>query len=76
MTPHYFVEFHPEAIAEAKAATEWYRARSRPIADAFLAELSHAVEQIGDAPDRWPEYILGTRRYLLRRFPFLIAYRR
>ena len=75
MTPRYSVEFHPEAIAEARAAAEWYKARSRPVADAFVAEISHAVEQIEDEPDRWPEYILGTRRYLLHRFPFLIVYR-
>ena len=74
--PRYSVELHPDAVAEARAAAEWYRARSNSAVDAFLAELNHAIEQIEDAPDRWPGYILGTRRYLLRRFPFSVVYRR
>lgn len=33
------VGFHPEAIAEAAAAVEWYQERSDAAAAAFLAEL-------------------------------------
>ena len=38
------VDVHPEAVAEARAATQWYRERSPSAADAFLAELDRAVE--------------------------------
>ncbi len=34
------VEFHPEAIAEARAAFEWYRQRSEGAAAAFLTKLA------------------------------------
>jgi len=70
------VGFHPEAIAEAAAAVEWYQERSDAAAAAFLAELDRAVEGIAEAPERWPQYLHETRRFLLHRFPFAIVYRR
>jgi toxin ParE1/3/4 len=69
------LEFHPAAIEEARAALLWYAERSAAIADAFVAELDAAMERILEAPQRWPTYAHGTRRYLLRRFPYLIVYR-
>ena len=29
---------------------------------------------IARAPETWPEYLYGTRRYLLRHFPFAVVY--
>ena len=69
------LEFHPDAIAEARAAREWYAKHNPAAADAFMAELDRAVELILSAPQRWPLYLHGTRRYLLRRFPYSIVYR-
>ena len=67
---------HPEAVAEARAAAEWYRERSALAADAFLAELDRAVQKIADNPEMYPPYVRGTRRYLLQRFPFYLVYRK
>lgn len=69
------LEFHTEAIEEARASRQWYAERSAAIADAFMAELDHAIEEILDAPSRWPTFVHGTRRYLLRRFPYMIVFR-
>lgn len=69
------VEFHPEALSEAEAAADWYRERSPRAADAFLAELDRAIETIAAAPERYPMFLGGTRRFLLRRFPFSVVYR-
>jgi plasmid stabilization system protein ParE len=69
------VGFHPQAVAEAAAAAEWYRRRNDAAGAAFLAELDQAIDSVADAPDRWPSYLHGTRRFLLRRFPFLVVYR-
>lgn len=69
------VDLHPEAIAEAQAAYRWYRNRNETAAEAFLAELDRAVEFISEGPMRWPVHIHGTRRFLLRRFPFGVVYR-
>ena len=69
------VDVHPEAIAEARAAFRWYYDRSETAAEAFLAELDRAIELISEAPMRWPAYLHHTRRFLLRRFPFVVVYR-
>lgn len=66
---------HPEAIAEARAARQWYASRSAGAAEAFVAELDVALDRIGEAPRTWPPYLAGTRRYLLRRFPFFVVFR-
>lgn len=66
---------HPEAIAEARAAQEWYYAQNAEAADAFMAELDLAIERIEEAPRQWPGYLFGARRYLLRRFPFFVVFR-
>ena len=73
MTPT--VDFHPEAVEEARSALVWYRERSPAAAGAFVVELDGAITNIAESPDRWPEYRHGTRRYLMHRFPFLVVYR-
>jgi plasmid stabilization system protein ParE len=69
------VGFHPEALEESAAAKRWYRERSDAAAEAFVPEIDRAVDLIGEAPDRWPLHIRGTRRFVLRRFPFTIIFR-
>jgi toxin ParE1/3/4 len=69
------VGLHPEAVAEAQIAREWYEARSPAAGHLFLAELDRAIESIAEAPRRWAKYRFGTRRYLMRRFPFGVIYR-
>ncbi|MBN1395433.1 MAG: type II toxin-antitoxin system RelE/ParE family toxin [Pirellulales bacterium] len=44
-------------------------------AEAFLAELDAGIESIRSTPELYPSYIHGTRRYLMRRFPYLIVHR-
>ena len=69
------IEFHPEARAEVLVAFQWYLERSPSAAEAFLQAVAHAEPAICNSPETWPEYLHGTRRYLLRRFPFVIVYR-
>jgi len=69
------IDVHPGAVAEARAAAQWYRERSALAADAFLAELDRAVERITENPEMYPHYVRGTRRYLLQRFLFYLVYR-
>ena len=69
------IQLHPQAVTEAQAAYRWYRDRNPIAAEAFLAELDRATEQVSENPLRWPVYRQGTRRFLLRRFPFVVVYR-
>lgn len=69
------VELHPAAVAEARAAHAWYSERNRDAANAFMAEVDRAIALIAANPDRWPTHRFGTRRILLRRFPFALVFR-
>lgn len=69
------LEFHPAAHAEADAAFDYYLECSPQVAAAFLAALEDARSAIAANPNTWADYLYGTRRYLLRRFPFVVVYR-
>jgi plasmid stabilization system protein ParE len=69
------VRFDRAALAEARRARIWYEQRSSSAAANFVAELDHCIELISSAPLRWPSYEAGTRRLVMRRFPFAIIYR-
>lgn len=63
------LEFVVDAVAEIEFAADWYRARSPKSAKRFLQAVDAAIKRITENPELCPPYILGTRRYLLRRFP-------
>src|SRR5690349_5996314 len=69
------VEFDPEAIAEAHEAFHWYAKRSQRAADGFIAELDAAVARISEHPQLFAGYLHGTRRCLLKRYPYALVFR-
>ncbi|HKS25491.1 MAG TPA: type II toxin-antitoxin system RelE/ParE family toxin [Thermoanaerobaculia bacterium] len=68
------LQFFEEASDEVEESRKWYRSRSESAEAAFLRELDHAIGLIEEAPDRWPKYTGGTRRYVFPRFPYSIIY--
>jgi toxin ParE1/3/4 len=66
--------FHPLAWEEIEGADDWYLSRSLDASLEFLHELDSAVEDILQAPQRWPKYLYGTRRLVMQRFPFSVVY--
>jgi toxin ParE1/3/4 len=69
------VEFTPEALREIDDAFEWYLERNSNAAEALMREVDSAVAWIARTPAVWPAFELGTRRYILRRFPYSLIYR-
>ena len=69
------VKLHVDAIIETRAAFLWYRIRSDLAAGRFRDEFNHALDAIANSPEAWSPYVHETRRYLLRRFPFMVVYR-
>jgi plasmid stabilization system protein ParE len=65
---------HSAAWREFEESDEWYLARSADSSVAFLSDVYEALEAIAQAPQRWPKYLYGTRRFVLRGFPFSIIY--
>lgn len=68
------LEYLDAALEEAEAAARWYATRSEVAAVAFTEELDAAEDAIARLPEAWPRFDHGTRRYLLRRFPFSVVY--
>lgn len=69
------IEILLEAHLEEDEAFDWYRNRSERAADAFLAEIEAARSAIQEFPIAWAEYLHGTRRYKLKRYPYIVIYR-
>jgi len=69
------IDILPDAVKEARKTYRWYLGRSPAAARRFEAAFEAALEQIAQAPDRWPIYLHGTRYRLLRRFRFILVYR-
>jgi len=55
------VDFHPRAMAEARAARLWYHRRSPAVAIRFVAELDNAILRISNTPQAFGTYLHGTR---------------
>jgi toxin ParE1/3/4 len=69
------IEIHADALAELKSALRWYLEPTESAADGFVAEIDRAIELIAAAPARWPSGELGTRKFVLARFPYAVIYR-
>jgi plasmid stabilization system protein ParE len=66
---------HPAAQREYDSAVEWYRKRSANAADRLVAEVEEAIDTIRRHPESYPYLDETYRFYLLKKFPYYIAYR-
>jgi toxin ParE1/3/4 len=72
--PTRVIELHEEAGSEYDAAFDWYLERSPDAALKFDTEFDRALAEIAQAPQRWATGPYQTRRFLLRKFPFILIY--
>jgi plasmid stabilization system protein ParE len=68
------LRFHPEARGDVREALGWYQDRSPAVAAEFRVIVPEVIRSIVQAPQRWPKYLRGTRRFLHHRFPFSVIY--
>ena len=64
----------PQAETDIAAAFEWYREQSATAADAFRIEALDAIDRLADAPTQWRMDEDGTRRRVLRHFPYSVVF--
>lgn len=64
----------PQAEAEIEAAFHWYRERSPQAAGAFREEVFDQIDALTRVADRWKVDEEGTRRCLLKHFPYTVFY--
>jgi plasmid stabilization system protein ParE len=72
--PNQRFEYHPEAIAEATEAYDWYAERNENAAERFWEELRRARQMVTKDPASWSPYLHGTRCFLLDRYPYGLVY--
>jgi plasmid stabilization system protein ParE len=68
------VEFHPEATAELGAAVGHYEQCAPGLGIDLRKDVEVAVQKIQAAPLRWMPYSKRTRRFLIRRFSYLVIF--
>ncbi|MGD0293028.1 MAG: type II toxin-antitoxin system RelE/ParE family toxin [Terracidiphilus sp.] len=68
------LQIHEAARREANQATIWYAERSIPSARRFRDELLAGFVSAATTPLLYPPYLHGTRRVLLKRFPYFIVF--
>jgi toxin ParE1/3/4 len=69
------VRLHPDAQRDIEDGLAFYSTRSLIATERFLDELEAALDLVAEAPERWPLYRAGTRRYVMAAFPYSIVYR-
>lgn len=68
------IEYHPLAKLEIQESARWYDDKMEGLGLEFLLEVKFAESKIQKSPDTWQNYEEGTKRLLLKRFPYAIIY--
>ena len=69
------VRLTAHALTDMERIWSYYEKQRRGLGGDFLDELAAAIRLIRDFPLGQPEFWKGTRRVLLKRFPYGMAYR-
>jgi plasmid stabilization system protein ParE len=69
------LSYHPKASDEIDKAYIWYAMRSAQAADGFYEELYPAVNKLRQQPSLFPSYLHGTRRAILKTYPYFVVFR-
>lgn len=69
------VGFHPEALAELRAAVEFYEGERRGLGRELALEVRAVLDRLAEWPGSGVTEDPEVRRALLARFPFTIVYR-
>ena len=68
------VQILPDAEAEIAATFLWYQERNPQAATSFRDETLTFIDELADSASKWKQDDDGTRRRLLRHFPYTIFY--
>jgi plasmid stabilization system protein ParE len=68
------VRYSALARADIRDAKAFYRKENEKTPARLAAELRHALRRIREHPQSGSPYELGTRRFILDRFPFSVVY--
>jgi plasmid stabilization system protein ParE len=69
------LRFHPEVAEEIREAKNWYGEHSEAAKDQLVLALRRAFQQLGNNSSAGFNYIHGTKRLGLKKFPYVLVYR-
>jgi plasmid stabilization system protein ParE len=69
------IELRPQAEEEFEAAASWYENEKLGLGSAFTDAVISAFTAIARQPSAYPPVGRGARRFIIRRFPYVIIYR-
>lgn len=72
MTPRLVVR--PAAEADIVDAALWYEHRASGLGSEFLRAVDVSLAEVARMPERFPVVYRGSRRALLRRFPYAVYF--
>lgn len=64
-----------EAEAEILEAFDWYESKRQGLGQEFVQEIDAAFVRTTKTPEAFPVVYRGLRRFVLRRFPYVIYFR-
>lgn len=67
--------FLPPAAQDVARALRWYERQRTGLGADFVEELARLLALVAASPSLFPVIHRGTRRALLRRFPYLVFFR-
>ena len=67
--------WHPDALAEADAATAFYRDKRPGLAQRFLDNLEAALHRVEQHPHIYREVEPGIRKCRIQTFPYALIFR-
>ncbi|HLG30991.1 MAG TPA: type II toxin-antitoxin system RelE/ParE family toxin [Candidatus Brocadiales bacterium] len=70
----YKIIFRPEAENDLKEAFLWYEDKRRGLGYDFLLQVDAGLKFIARNPEIFPVTYKGTRKHLIKRFPYKIIY--
>ena len=68
------LDFHPEALAEYRAAAQYYEVRKPGLGTRFVEAVEDAIERITESPSAWRDCEEGVQRCLTCVFPYAVYY--
>lgn len=68
------VVYHPSAQKELVAAAQYYETAADGLGQRFLDQVEFCVADIAESPERWPFFLMNTRRRVLEIFPYTLVY--
>lgn len=69
------VKFARLATREIKEARKYYRLIRRELLVRFVNEVDQALAEMILQPNSFPDYLHGTRRVLLKKFPYMVVFK-